>query len=314
VLILAARLAGEIACRVIKTARRLGVKSVAIYSDADVNSMHTSMADEAYRVGEAASAKSYLLGDKIIEIALKAGAQAIHPGYGFLSENAGFAEACAANGLKFIGPPASAITSMGSKSESKEIMEAAGVACVPGYHGSDSSQANLKAESDQMGYPVMLKAVMGGGGKGMRIVLNAEEFDEKFDSATREALASFGDDRFLVEKYLVKPRHVEVQVFADGTGECVHLFERDCSLQRRHQKVIEEAPAPGMSEEQRMAMGASAVAAAKAVGYEGAGTVEFIMDQSGGAISTPFQRRFNAILTSFQRHFNAISAPFQRCF
>jgi len=264
-----------------KTAKKLGVKTAAVYSDADVHSMHTAMADEAFRIGEAASTSSYLRGEYIIDVAKSCGAQAIHPGYGFLSENAQFANACASADLEFIGPPSSAIVAMGSKSESKKIMEAAGVPCVPGYHGDAQDTETLLREAEQIGYPVMLKAVMGGGGKGMREVWSADEFVEKLESAKREAISSFGDDRFLVEKFVVKPRHVELQVFADKFGNCVHLFERDCSLQRRHQKVIEEAPAPHMTPELRAEMGAAAVAAAKAVGYVGAGTVEFILDASG---------------------------------
>jgi len=268
-----------------RTAQKLGVKTVAVYSDADVNSMHTAMADEAFRLGEPPSASSYLLGDRIIDIAKRCGAEGIHPGYGFLSENANFANACAAANIEFIGPPASAIISMGSKSESKKIMEAAGVPCVPGYHGDAQDVPTLMSEAERIGYPVMLKAVMGGGGKGMRVVNNAEEFVDALESAKREAMASFADDRFLVEKFVVKPRHVELQVFADKQGNCVHLFERDCSLQRRHQKVIEEAPAPHMTEELRKKMGDAAVAAAKAVGYVGAGTVEFILDARGDFFS-----------------------------
>jgi len=264
-----------------RTAQKLGVKTVAVYSDADVNSMHTAMADEAFRLGEPPSASSYLLGDRIIDIAKRCGAEGIHPGYGFLSENANFANACAAANIEFIGPPASAIISMGSKSESKKIMEAAGVPCVPGYHGDAQDVPTLMSEAERIGYPVMLKAVMGGGGKGMRVVNNAEEFVDALESAKREAMASFADDRFLVEKFVVKPRHVELQVFADKQGNCVHLFERDCSLQRRHQKVIEEAPAPHMTEELRKKMGDAAVAAAKAVGDVGAGTVECILDARG---------------------------------
>jgi 3-methylcrotonyl-CoA carboxylase alpha subunit len=273
---------GEIACRVIKTAQKMGVKTVSVYSDADANSMHVHMADEAYRVGKSPSTESYLLGDKILEVAARSGAQAIHPGYGFLSENAPFAAACETAGVEFVGPPPSAIQVMGSKSESKTIMEAAAVPCVPGYHDeSDLTPARLKEEAHKMGFPVMLKAVMGGGGKGMRVVETAEDFDAALESATREALNAFGDDKFLVEKFVVQPRHVEVQVFGDKHGNYVHLFERDCTTQRRHQKVIEEAPGPGIDWTLRTKLGDAAVAAAKAVNYYGAGTVEFIMDKSG---------------------------------
>ncbi|KAJ3368399.1 Methylcrotonoyl-CoA carboxylase subunit alpha, mitochondrial [Allomyces arbusculus] len=269
---------GEIAVRVMKTAQRLGIKCVAVYSEADKNSMHVQMADEAYCIGPAPSSESYLRMDKIVEVAKKTGAQAIHPGYGFLSESAEFATYLEKHGLVFIGPPASAITSMGSKSESKKIMQAAEVPVVPGYHGDNQDPAFLKEQCGKIGYPVLIKAVMGGGGKGMRIVNSEAEFDEMLASAKREAIKSFGDDRVLVEKYLTRPRHVEVQVFADKHGNAVYLFERDCSVQRRHQKIIEEAPAPDLSEELRKQLGEKAVAAAKAVNYVGAGTVEFILD------------------------------------
>lgn len=269
---------GEIACRVIRTARKLGVKTVAVYSDADKNAMHVQMADEAYNIGPAASRDSYLRKDKIIDIAKKSGAQGIHPGYGFLSENASFADLCEQEKVTFIGPPASAIRDMGSKSASKIIMSNARVPIIGGYHGSDQSVAKLKAEADRIGYPVLIKAIMGGGGKGMRIVERPEDFEAMLESSKRESLKSFGDDNVLVEKYVLNPRHVEVQVFADKYGDAVYLFERDCSVQRRHQKVIEEAPAPGLSEEVRRELGETAVRAAKAVNYVGAGTVEFIMD------------------------------------
>mmetsp|Transcript_20663 Transcript_20663/g.31581 ORF Transcript_20663/g.31581 Transcript_20663/m.31581 type:complete len:686 (-) Transcript_20663:19-2076(-) len=272
---------GEIACRVIKTARKLGVRTVSVYSDADRNSMHVQMADEAFYIGKPPAKESYLLGDSIIDIAKKAGAQAIHPGYGFLSENADFAEKCKQSGVVFIGPPASAIRSMGSKSASKHIMQEANVPVVPGYHGDDQSIETLESEADKIGYPVLIKAWMGGGGKGMKIVHDKKDFVAAVESARREAVSSFGDDRVLVEKYLVRPRHIEVQVFADEHGNCVYVFERDCSVQRRHQKVVEEAPAPGMTEEKRKEMGEAAVNAAKAVGYTGAGTVEFIVDEDG---------------------------------
>ncbi|MEM7359631.1 MAG: acetyl/propionyl/methylcrotonyl-CoA carboxylase subunit alpha [Pseudomonadota bacterium] len=269
---------GEIACRVIKTAKRMGVRTVAVYSDADVKALHVSMADEAIHIGAAPSQESYLVSERIIEAALQTGAQAIHPGYGFLSENAEFAELCAKNDLVFIGPPSSAIVAMGSKSAAKSIMQEAEVPLVPGYHGEDQDYALLKASADEMGYPVLLKAVAGGGGKGMRQVWSEPEFQQALDNAKREAMSSFGNDDMLVEKYLTQPRHVEFQVFCDQHGNGVYLFERDCSVQRRHQKVIEEAPAPNMSDELRAAMGEAAVRAAKAIDYQGAGTVEFLLD------------------------------------
>jgi 3-methylcrotonyl-CoA carboxylase alpha subunit len=272
---------GEIACRVAETARKLGIKTVAVYSEADAHARHVAACDEATLIGPAPAKESYLLGDKIIAVALATGAQAIHPGYGFLSENAGFAEACAKAGLVFIGPPASAIHAMGSKSAAKALMEKANVPLVPGYHGDNQDADFLQKEADRISYPVLLKASAGGGGKGMRIVEKSEDFKAALASCKREAINSFGDDKVLVERYLTRPRHIEIQVFADSHGECVYLFERDCSVQRRHQKVLEEAPAPGMSEERRRAMGDAAVAAAKAVGYVGAGTVEFIANQDG---------------------------------
>eukprot|EP01060_Flectonema_neradi_P007665 TRINITY_DN1537_c0_g1_i1.p1 TRINITY_DN1537_c0_g1~~TRINITY_DN1537_c0_g1_i1.p1 ORF type:complete len:682 (+),score=174.77 TRINITY_DN1537_c0_g1_i1:109-2154(+) len=269
---------GEIACRVIETARSMGVRTVAVHCDAETNGKHVEMADEAFRLGPPPATSSYLLGDKIVKIAKECGAQAIHPGYGFLSENAGFAKTCEENGVEFIGPPASAITSMGSKSESKTIMENANVACVPGYHGEDQTNETLKAKADEMGYPVLIKAVLGGGGKGMRVVRSESEFIDNLEGARREAIAFFKDDRVLIEKFLDISRHIEVQVFCDKHGNGVYLFERDCSVQRRHQKVLEEARAPGLSEELRKEMGEAAVRAAKAVNYVGAGTVEFIFD------------------------------------
>jgi len=272
---------GEIACRVAATCRRLGIRTVAVYSDADADARHVAFCDEAVHIGGAAARDSYLRAEHLIEVARETGAQAIHPGYGFLSENEGFAEACAAAGLVFIGPPASAIRAMGSKSAAKQLMETAAVPLVPGYHGEDQDPALLRREADRIGYPVLLKASAGGGGKGMRVVEAPEAFEAALASVKREALASFGDERVLVEKYLTRPRHIEIQVFADTHGNCVYLFERDCSVQRRHQKVLEEAPAPGMSEERRRAMGEAAVAAARAVGYVGAGTVEFIANQDG---------------------------------
>jgi 3-methylcrotonyl-CoA carboxylase alpha subunit len=270
---------GEIACRVAATARRLGIKTVAVFSEADADARHVALCDEAVLIGPAPARESYLRGDRIIEAALAAGAQAVHPGYGFLSENAQFADACAAAGLVFIGPPAAAIRAMGSKSAAKTLMEKAGVPLVPGYHGDNQDPDFLQEQADRIAYPVLLKASAGGGGKGMRIVEKSADFKAALESCQREARSSFGDDRVLAEKYLTRPRHIEIQVFADTKGNCAYLFERDCSVQRRHQKVLEEAPAPGMTPERRQAMGAAAVAAAKAVGYVGAGTVEFIAEE-----------------------------------
>jgi 3-methylcrotonyl-CoA carboxylase alpha subunit len=269
---------GEIAVRVARTAKRLGVRTVAVYSDADANAMHVAECDEAVHIGGAAAKESYLLGERVIAAAKATGAQAIHPGYGFLSENEAFAERCAAEGLVFIGPPASAIEAMGLKSESKRLMAAAGVPLVPGYHGADQSPELLAREAARIGFPVLIKASAGGGGKGMKPAHSAAEFSAALESAKREAKNSFGNDDVLIEKYLQKPRHIEIQVFADTLGNCVYLFERDCSVQRRHQKVLEEAPAPGLSAAQRTQMGEAACAAAKAVGYVGAGTVEFIFE------------------------------------
>jgi len=269
---------GEIAIRVMRTAQRLGILSVAVYSDADAHAAHVAMADEAFRIGPAPARESYLNAEAILAAARASGAEAIHPGYGFLSENAAFAEACAVAGIVFVGPPASAIRAMGLKDRAKQLMAEAGVAVVPGYLGDDQLEARLAEEAARIGYPVLIKAVAGGGGKGMRRVDAADEFLAALAGAKREAASAFGDDRVLVEKYVTRPRHIEMQVFADRHGNCVHLFERDCSLQRRHQKVIEEATAPGMSE----AMGEAAVKAAKAVNYVGAGTVEFIADASEG--------------------------------
>ncbi|MDZ5460729.1 acetyl/propionyl/methylcrotonyl-CoA carboxylase subunit alpha [Azohydromonas lata] len=272
---------GEIACRVIKTARRMGIATVAVYSEADANARHVRLADEAVLIGPAPVRESYLLGERILEAAKQTGAQAIHPGYGFLSENEDFAEACAAAGVVFIGPPASAIRAMGSKSAAKALMEKAGVPLTPGYHGDKQEPGFLAAQAEKIGYPVLIKASAGGGGKGMRRVDRAEDFEAALTSCQREATNAFGDDHVLVEKYVLKPRHIEIQVFGDKHGHCVYLFERDCSVQRRHQKVLEEAPAPGMTPERRAAMGKAAVDAALAVGYVGAGTVEFIANQDG---------------------------------
>ncbi|MBL8308757.1 MAG: acetyl/propionyl/methylcrotonyl-CoA carboxylase subunit alpha [Rubrivivax sp.] len=270
---------GEIACRVAATARRLGIRTVAVYSDADANARHVRACDEAVHVGGNAPKDSYLRTERILEAARVTGAQAVHPGYGFLSENEGFAQACADAGLVFIGPPASAIAAMGSKSAAKALMEKAGVPLVPGYHGDDNDPAFLAAQAARIGYPVLIKASAGGGGKGMRRVDKAEDFAAALASCQREAQNSFGDAHVLVERYVTRPRHIEIQVFADSLGHCVSLFERDCSVQRRHQKVLEEAPAPGMSAARRAEMGAAAVAAAQAVGYVGAGTVEFIAEE-----------------------------------
>jgi 3-methylcrotonyl-CoA carboxylase alpha subunit len=268
---------GEIACRVMKTAKKMNMQTVAVYSAADSNSMHTRMADEAHFIGPASSKESYLVIEKIIEVAKKSGAQAIHPGYGFLSENAKFSAACQANGIIFVGPPPSAINAMGDKKQSKVLMEAANVPCTPGYHQDDQSPATLLSAARRIGFPVLIKATAGGGGKGMRIVHSESEFISQLEGAQREALSSFGNPVVILEKLIQKPRHIEVQVFADKHGNCVYLHERDCSVQRRYQKIIEEAPAPGVTEEFRRAIGATAVNAAKAVGYVGAGTVEFIV-------------------------------------
>jgi len=273
---------GEIACRVAATARKLGVRTVAVYSDIDANAKHVLACDEAVPIGAAAPKESYLRGDRIIAAALATGAQAVHPGYGFLSENEEFAQACADAGLVFIGPPPSAIKAMGLKAEAKQLMEKAGVPLVPGYHGAAQDAPLLKREAERIGYPVLIKASAGGGGKGMRVVTAAAEFDAALASCKREAINSFGDDAVLIERYVMRPRHIEIQVFGDAHGECVYLFERDCSVQRRHQKVLEEAPAPGISAARRAEMGAAAVAAAKAVGYVGAGTVEFIAEPVDG--------------------------------
>ena len=272
---------GEIACRVIATCRRLGIATVAVYSDADRDARHVRLADEAIHIGPAPAADSYLRGAAILDAARRSGAQAIHPGYGFLSENAGFARACADAGVVFIGPPASAIDAMGDKSAAKALMQQAGVPLTPGYHGERQEPAFLRAQADAIGYPVLIKASAGGGGKGMRRVEASADFDAALASCQREAQSAFGNAHVLVEKYIERPRHIEIQVFGDGHGNVVHLFERDCSVQRRHQKVLEEAPAPGMTPERRAAMGKAATDAARAVGYVGAGTVEFIASPSG---------------------------------
>ncbi|MBC7683492.1 MAG: acetyl/propionyl/methylcrotonyl-CoA carboxylase subunit alpha [Ferruginibacter sp.] len=272
---------GEIACRVIQTARRMGIRTVAVYSAADANARHVRLADEAVCIGPAAARESYLVADKILAAALQTGAQAVHPGYGFLSENADFADACAQAGVVFIGPPASAIRAMGSKSAAKTLMEKAGVPLTPGYHGDNQDPGFLAAQADTIGYPVLIKASAGGGGKGMRRVDAAADFEASLVSCQREAINAFNNDHVLIEKYVLQPRHIEIQVFGDSLGHCVYLFERDCSVQRRHQKVLEEAPAPGMTPERRAAMGTAAVNAALAVGYVGAGTVEFITHQDG---------------------------------
>ncbi len=273
---------GEIACRVAATARRLGVKTVAVYSDADARAKHVAACDEAVHIGGSAPKDSYLQWERILAAARATGAQAVHPGYGFLSENEAFADACAKAGLVFIGPPSSAIEAMGLKAESKRLMEKAGVPLVPGYHGADQDPALLQREADRIGYPALIKASAGGGGKGMRVVEKSEDFAAALASCQREARNSFGSDAVLIEKYVQRPRHIEIQVFGDTQGHCVYLFERDCSVQRRHQKVLEEAPAPGMTPALRQRMGEAAVAAAKAVNYVGAGTVEFIVEQPEG--------------------------------
>ncbi|TDB02979.1 acetyl/propionyl/methylcrotonyl-CoA carboxylase subunit alpha [Halomonas marinisediminis] len=272
---------GEIACRVMRTARAMGLRTVAVYSDADANARHVREADEAVRLGPAAARDSYLKVEAVVEAAKRTGAGAIHPGYGFLSENGPFVDALDKAGITFVGPPASAIAAMGDKSAAKARMHDAGVPLVPGYHGDDQDDALLKAEADKIGYPVLLKASAGGGGKGMRVVESSDGFQAALDGCRRESQAAFGDQRMLIEKYLTQPRHVEVQVFCDSHGNGVYLFERDCSVQRRHQKVLEEAPAPGMTAELRREMGEAAVRAAKEIGYVGAGTVEFLLDVDG---------------------------------
>ncbi len=273
---------GEIACRIARTCRQRGVATVAVYSEADAAALHVDACDEAWAVGPASAQESYLNTGKILDVARRSGAQAIHPGYGFLSENSAFPRACAEAGITFIGPPAQAIEAMGSKSAAKAIMGDAGVPLVPGYHGDNQGDETLATEAERIGFPLLIKASAGGGGKGMRRVDRLEDFGDALGAARREAAAAFGDDKVLLEKCLLTPRHVEVQVFADTHGNAVHLFERDCSIQRRHQKIIEEAPAPGLDDDLREQMGSAAVAAARAIGYVGAGTVEFIMDADGG--------------------------------
>ncbi len=272
---------GEIACRIIRSARDMGLRTIAVYSDADRHARHVALADEAWHIGPATAAQSYLQIERLLEVARQSGATAIHPGYGFLAENADFAEACVAAGLIFVGPPATAMRAMGSKSAAKLIMQQAGVPLVPGYHGADQQLETLRGAASEIGFPLLVKASAGGGGKGMRVVHSATELDAAIAGARREAAASFGDDQLLLERYLEQPRHVELQVFADSHGNTLHLFERDCSVRRRHQKVLEEAPAPGFTDEPRQAMGAAAISAARTIEYVGAGTVEFLLDSAG---------------------------------
>ena len=269
---------GEIACRVIRTARRLGIATVAVYSEADTHALHVELADETWPIGPPPARESYLNIDAILDVARNSGAEAVHPGYGFLSENPEFAEACTKAGVMFVGPPSSAIRAMGSKAAARALMQQSGVPLVPGYHGEDQDPGHLVEEAQRIGFPVLIKAVAGGGGRGMRVVARAEEFAAALVGAKREAVGAFGDDRVLLEKYLPRARHIEIQIFADKHGNTIHLFERDCSIQRRHQKVLEEAPAPGLDAKQRAAMGKAAVTATRAVGYVGAGTVEFIAE------------------------------------
>ena len=287
---------GEIACRVAATARRMGLRTVAVYSDADARAKHVAACDEAVHIGGSAPQDSYLRWERILAAAQAMGAEAVHPGYGFLSENEDFAQACTDAGLVFIGPPPAAIKSMGLKAGAKQLMEQAGVPLVPGSHGADQDPERLQREADRIGYPVLIKASAGGGGKGMRAVEKSEDFAAALASCQREAQSSFGDDAVLIEKYVQRPRHIEIQVFGDSLGNYVYLFERDCSVQRRHQKVLEEAPAPGMTEALRSAMGAAAVAAARAVGYVGAGTVEFIVEQRDGGAMDFFFMEMNTRL------------------
>lgn len=287
---------GEIACRIAATARHLGIKTVAVHSDADSHAKHVSVCDEAVHIGGSAPAESYLCAERILQVAKDTGAQAIHPGYGFLSENDQFADACQQAGLAFIGPDGAAIRAMGLKAESKRLMEEAGVPLVPGYHGSAQDDATLQQAANDIGYPVLIKASSGGGGKGMRTVMSQAEFMPALNACRRESINSFGNDAMLVEKYIERARHIEIQIFADQQGNCVYLFERDCSVQRRHQKVLEEAPAPGLTDAIRQKMGEAAVAAAKAVNYVGAGTVEFIVDASSGEVSDFYFMEMNTRL------------------
>jgi 3-methylcrotonyl-CoA carboxylase alpha subunit len=273
---------GEIACRIARTAKRLGLRTIAVYSEADAHALHVRLCDEAHAIGPSPPALSYLSIDKLLAVAKSARAECVHPGYGFLAENADFAQACLEAGVVFVGPPAEAIQAMGLKDRAKALMEKAGVPVVPGYHGDRQDPKFLRQKAYELGYPVLIKPVAGGGGKGMRRVDRHADFDAALEGAQREAKTAFGDNRVLVEKYVSSPRHIELQIFADRQGNAIHLNERDCSLQRRHQKVIEEAPAPGMGAELRAAMGAAAIAAAKAVGYVGAGTVEFIVEGAKG--------------------------------
>ena len=271
---------GEIACRIIRTARRMGMRSIALHTPADRGALFTRLADEVHEIGEGAN--GYLDAEAIVALARKVGAECLHPGYGFLSENAEFAESCAKAGIVFVGPPPEAMRTMGLKNSAKALMQRAGVPIVPGYHGDDQDAAFLRGKADAIGYPVLIKAIAGGGGRGMRRVDADGEFDAALESAGREAQGAFGDGRVLIEKLVASPRHIEVQIFADAHGNCVHLYERDCSLQRRHQKVVEECPAPGLPEATRAAMVKAATGAALAAGYVGAGTVEFIADASRG--------------------------------
>ena len=279
---------GEIACRIIRTAQKIGIGTVAVYSDADVDALHVTLADESIHIGPSAASESYLLCEHIIAAAKMSGADAIHPGYGFLSENPDFAEMCESHDITFIGPSAASMRAMALKGAAKALMIEAGVPVVPGYHGDDQNDAVLQKAADDIGYPVLIKAVAGGGGKGMRTVLKAKDFAASLAAARREGENSFGNSKVLIEKLIQKPRHIEVQVFGDSLDGAVHLFERDCSLQRRHQKVVEEAPAPGLSDAMRREMGNAAVRAAKAINYCGAGTIEFIVDVANGIDKADF--------------------------
>src|SRR5215470_676766 len=279
---------GEIACRIARTAKRLGMRTIAVYSEADAGALHTRLCDEAYLIGGAEPRASYLAVEHVITVARQAAAECVHPGYGFLAENTEFAEACAQAGLVFVGPPASAIRAMGLKDQAKRLMEQAGVPVVPGYHGERQDAKFLREKAYQIGYPVLIKPAAGGGGRGLRRVDKHADFDAALEGAVRESQSAFGNGRVLIEKFIASPRHIEIQVFADSHGNAVHLGERDCSLQRRHQKVIEEAPAPGMTPELRTAIGKAAVAAAKAVNYRGAGTVEFVADSTAGLRADAF--------------------------